>query len=46
MMLYIDVKICENISNDIRVMERTQNYDALMHGQMGGQTQNILEGIT
>ena len=30
--LYIDVKFRENISNGIRVMERTRNYEALTDG--------------
>ena len=31
--LYIIVKFSENITNGIRVMERTRNYDALTDGQ-------------
>ena len=42
-MLYIGVKFHENISNDIRVMERTQNYEALMDEWRDTQ---ISEGIT
>ena len=33
MVLYICVKFRENISNGIRVMERTQNYEALTDGR-------------
>ena len=33
MVLYICVKFCENISNGIRVMGWTQNYEALTNGQ-------------
>ena len=34
MMLYICVKFRENISNGIRVMELTQNYEALTDGHL------------
>ena len=30
---YIGMKFCENISNGIRVMERTRNYEALTDGR-------------
>ena len=33
MVLYICVKFRENISNGIRVTERTQNYEALTDGR-------------
>ena len=42
MVLYIGVKFRENISNGIRVMERTQNYKALTDGG----TLKISDGIT
>ena len=41
--LYTDLKFCENISKGIRVMEWTRNYEALTDGQMD--TQNS-QGIT
>ena len=37
MVLYTDVKFCENISNGIKVMEWTCNYEALTDGWMAGQ---------
>ena len=42
MMVYIGVKFRENISNGVRVMERTRNYEALTDGQ----TLKISDGIT
>ena len=42
MVLYIGVKFRENISKDIRVLEQTQNYEALIDGQ----TLKISDGRT
>ena len=42
MVLYIGVKFRENISKNIRVLEQTQNYEALIDGQ----TLKISDGIT
>ena len=42
MVLYIAVKFRENISNGIRVMERTRNHKALMDGLI----LKISDGIT
>ena len=44
--LYIGEKFHENILNGIRVMERTQNYEALMDGQKDRRTLKISDGIT
>ena len=42
MVLYLDVKFRQNISNGIRVMEQTRNYDALTYSR----TFKTSDGIT
>ena len=40
--IFVSTKFCENISNGIRVMAQTQNYEALMDGQTDVLTRQYL----
>ena len=46
MVLYICVKFSENISNGIRVTERTRNYEALTDGRTDGRTDRRTDGCS
>ena len=46
MVLYICVNFRENISNGIRGMKPTRNYEALTDGRTDGRTLKISERIT